>query len=351
MKTKLIICSLGFALSTMNAAHAQSSSSITGNAVPVTVDNFIRTESDLYLGNAVKEAGGTGKFFHHRDPIPIDHQPVIRSNRDTLYSSAVIDLDAGPVTITLPDAGKRFRSMQVINEDHYVVGPVEYRAGKYTYDKQKVGTRYVVIALRTLVDPNDPKDVEQVHALQDATKLSQKSPGGFEVRDWDQASQKKVRDALLVLGSTIPDFKGAFGARGEVDPIRHLIGTALGWGGNPDKEATYLNVTPSKNDGVTIYKLNVKDVPVDGFWSISLYNTEGYFQKNDYDAYSLNNITARKNTDGSVTVQFGGCDGKIPNCLPIMPGWNYTVRLYRPRPEILNGTWKFPEPQFVKQLK
>jgi len=28
-----------------------------------------------------------------------------------------------------------------------------------------------------------------------------------------------------------------------------------------------------------------------------------------------------------------------------MNGWNYTVRLYRPRAEILNGTWKFPEPQ------
>jgi hypothetical protein len=28
-----------------------------------------------------------------------------------------------------------------------------------------------------------------------------------------------------------------------------------------------------------------------------------------------------------------------------MPGWNYTVRLYRPRAEILNGTWKFPEAQ------
>ena len=46
--------------------------------------------------------------------------------------------------------------------------------------------------------------------------------------------------------------------------------------------------------------------------------------------------------DPAVTIQFGGCDGKIPNCLPIMPGWNYTVRLYRPRPEILNGRWKFP---------
>jgi hypothetical protein len=132
-----------------------------------------------------------------------------------------------------------------------------------------------------------------------------------------------------------------------VDPIRHLVGTAAAWGGNPDKDAIYLNVTPTKNDGITIYSLNVKNVPVDGFWSISLYNAEGYFQKNDYNAYSLNNIIAKKNADGTINVQFGGCDGKIPNCLPIMNGWNYTVRLYRPRAEILNSSWKFPEAQPV----
>jgi hypothetical protein len=91
----------------------------------------------------------------------------------------------------------------------------------------------------------------------------------------------------------------------------------------------------------------VKDVPVDGFWSISLYNAEGYFQANKYDAYSLNNITAKKAEDGSVDVQFGGCDGKIANCLPIMKGWNYMVRLYRPRAEILDGKWSFPQAQPV----
>jgi hypothetical protein len=42
---------------------------------------------------------------------------------------------------------------------------------------------------------------------------------------------------------------------------------------------------------------------------------------------------------------FGGCDGKIPNCLPTVPGWNYMVRFYCPRKEILDGTWKFPEAQ------
>jgi hypothetical protein len=122
-----------------------------------------------------------------------------------------------------------------------------------------------------------------------------------------------------------------------------LIGTAFAFGGNPEKDALYLNVTPSKNDGTTVHRLTVKDVPVDAFWSVSVYNTEGYFQKNALDAYSINSVTAKKNTDGSVSIQFGGCDGKTPNCLPIMPGWNYMVRLYRPRAEIINGTWKFPE--------
>src|SRR6185369_17172898 len=121
------------------------------------------------------------------------------------------------------------------------------------------------------------------------------------------------------------------------------------WGGNPEKEAIYLNVTPPKNDGVTAYRLSVKDVPVDGFWSISVYNAEGYFQPNKENAYTLNNLTAHQESDGSVIVQFGGCDGKNWNCLPIMQGWNYMVRLYRPRQEILSGQWTFPVAQPVRQ--
>jgi hypothetical protein len=213
-----------------------------------------------------------------------------------------------------------------------------------------IGARYFVAGVRTLVDPVDREDVRQVHALQDAIKASQAGTGKFEVPNWDQDSQKRVRDALLVLASTIADFKNAFGTRTEVDPIRHLIGTAGGWGGNPDKDATYLNVTPGRNDGATVYRLDVRNVPVDGFWSVSVYNAQGYYEKNSHDAYAINNITAKQRDDGAVTIQFGGCDGRIPNCLPIMKGWNYTVRLYRPRAEILNGTWRFPEPQPVNQF-
>ena len=71
--------------------------------------------------------------------------------------------------------------------------------------------------------------------------------------------------------------------------------------------------------------------------------------KNSFDAYPHNNITAKKAADGSVTIRFGGCDGNVPNCLPIMKGWNYTVRLYRPRPEVLDGTWTLPTAEPVSE--
>jgi hypothetical protein len=312
-------------------------------AVPVTADNFVRAETDKTF-DGISQKGGFGKFFNYREMSPLENQLVQRANRDTLYSAGVFDLDAGPVTITLPNAGKRFLTMIVIDEDHYVYDVV-YGAGSYTITRDKVGTRYSLAAVRILADPGDPKDMEQVHALQDAVTVSQKSPGRFELPNWDPVSQKKVRDALVVLGSTIPDWRHAAGRRNEVDAVRHLIVTATGWGLNPDKDAIYLNITPAKNDGTTIYKLHVKDVPVDGFWSVSVYNAQGYFVPNPLNGYTLNNITAKKDADGSVTIQLGGCDGKLPNCLPVMPGWNYMVRLYRPRPEILNGNWKFPDAQ------
>jgi hypothetical protein len=72
----------------------------------------------------------------------------------------------------------------------------------------------------------------------------------------------------------------------------------------------------------------VRDVPIDGFWSISIYDAKGFFERKALGAYSLNNLTARPSPDGSCTIQFGGCQKGTVNCLPITPGWNYTVRLY-----------------------
>jgi hypothetical protein len=334
MKMNYLIYALTLTLMAIGGAQAQSS-----GAVPVTVENFARAESDLYFGGWVN-SGGFGKFNHRRELVSLDRQTVIRMNRDTLYSEAVFDLDAGPVTISLPDTGNRYMSMQVIDEDHFTQAVV-YGEGRYTFPGEKVSTRYIGVVVRTLVDPTSPKDLEEVRALQDAIKVSQNNPGRFEVPNWDQTSQKRIRDALRQL-TPVRDTKRMFGKKDQVDPVVHLIGTAGGWGGLPVKDAFYFSRTPARNDGTTIHRLKVKDVPVDAFWSVTVYNPEGYFQPNEYNAYSFNNITASKGADGSITIQFGGCDGRIANCLPIMPRWTGTVRLYRPRAEILDGKWTFP---------
>ncbi|MGP4053321.1 DUF1214 domain-containing protein [Mycobacterium sp. 4D054] len=312
--------------------------------VHVSPDNFIRAETDLYFGNVIGD-GALGRFTHFRDFGPLDNQLVVRQNRDTLYSVGVFDLDAGAVTVTLPDAGARFRSLQVINQDHYVP-TVIYTSGSHRFDRAGIGTRYVMLALRTLVDPGDPADLAAVHALQDGIIVDQARTGSFEVPNWDPVSQKAVREALVALFATLPDTRGMFGAQDEVDPVRRLIGAAAAWGGNPERDALYLTVNPDANDGKTVHRLTVDDVPVDGFWSITVYNAEGYFTPNPAGAYSVNNVTAVTDADGAVTIQFGGsgesgAEGAI-NYLPVTAGWNYLVRLYRPRPEILDGSWIFP---------
>ena len=183
-----------------------------------------------------------------------------------------LDLSAGPATITLPEGAKRFMGMQVVNEDQYTTG-VYYGAGSHTLTRETIGTRYAIAVVRFLLDFSNNEEIQQVHALQDAIKLNQERPGVFEIPSWDEASLKKVKAALLQLGNTVSDTQRMFGANEhEVDPVKHLIGSAMLWGGNPDKDALYL---------------------------------------------------------------------------PITPGWNYTVRLFQPRAEILDGRWRFPGAQPV----
>jgi hypothetical protein len=330
------------AMSLVIASSVASAQSTTSSAKPVTVENYNRAQTDVNFAGVVKN-GGFGKFRHGRELAPPVQQGIGRPNRDTLYSFAIVDLDAGPVTITLPDAGKRFMGMQVVNQDQYTPATY-YGVGARTLTREMIGTRYAIAVVRFLVDPSNKEDVGQVHALQDAIKFSQERPGTFEIPNWDEASLKKVRAALLLLGTTVSDTRRMFGANeNEVDPVKHLIGSAMLWGGYPERDALYLPITPARNDGSTIYKLmRVGDVPVDGFWSLTVYNSEGYLQPNQYNVYSVNSVTVKKSPEGSVAIQFGGCDGKIQNCLPITPGWNYTVRLFRPRAEILDGTWSFP---------
>lgn len=315
---------------------------LTGAAVaaePVTVDNFRRAETDHYF-LAYASKGCFAKLCNEPGPAPVDKQNVVRMNRDTPYSVGIFDLTS-PLTITKPDTGKRFQSMQIINQDHYIP-LVAYDAGTYVLTQEQAGTRYVAVLFRTFMDPNDAADVKAAHAAQGAIRVAQVQPGKFEVPEWDQQQRAKLSAALGSLMAFVPDSRRTFGKKDTVDPVRHLIGTAAGWGGNPVEDATYISGVVKQNDGKTPYLLTVRDVPVAGFWSVTVYNAKGLYEAPE-NAISVNNVTGKRNADGSMTIRFGG-DPAADNYLRIMPGWNYTVRLYRPRPAILDGKWTFPEP-------
>jgi hypothetical protein len=309
-----------------------------GGAITVSVDNFVEAETARMMTDLMASGGGINRFHHIRVPTPLDQQTVVRMNRDTLYSFAIVDLADG-ARVTVPDSSGRYLSVAVVDADHYVTA-VLHDPGEHRLDIADHGTRYVALVARVLADPADPDDVAAANAVQDGLGVTAGSAVPLTMPDYDQASFDSVRAALLALGRTVDGATGMFGRKDEVDPVRHLIGTAIGWGGLPDSEAHYLTVDPGLPVGE--YRLVVRDVPVDAFWSLSVYNADGFFEAGEDGGCSVNQFTAQAEDDGSVVVHFGGCGDGRPNCLRIMDGWNYTVRLYRPRPEVLDGSWTFP---------
>ena len=310
----------------------------------VTAGNYVRAETDFQMKGYIENYDSFGKFSHFREPYDVDNQVTVSGNRDTLYSVGVFDLKS-PVTVTLPETKGRYQSLMVVSQDHSIWGLYGPKTGTLT--EENVGSRYVFLALRTFMNPDDEKDMAAAYQLQDAVKVEQADIGTFDVPDWDKDQVEQMRDTVRVIASTVPETSKMFGKKEDLDPVYHMLGAALGWGGLPAEAATYLNVVPENNDGNTAYTLTAKDVPVDAFWSVTLYDEQGWMPVNEYNAYSFNTVTADKDADGSITIHFGG-DPDQANFLPIVPGWNYIVRLYKPRQEILDGSWTFPSPKPVE---
>lgn len=144
-----------------------------------------------------------------------------------LYSSGVFDLTS-PVTITMPDAGARFQSLRAINQNHYIVQNT-YDAASYTFTQGSVGTRYLHMAKRTLSDPENPEDMAR--ALQDQVAWTMDDPDVLEFPDRNAEQRDGLFRAILQMAPYVPDSSKMFGPREEVDPVRHLIGTAGGSAG------------------------------------------------------------------------------------------------------------------------
>ncbi|KUJ76876.1 hypothetical protein AVO45_10300 [Ruegeria marisrubri] len=310
-------------------------------AEDITIQNLARAETDTMFRAIMADNDiGIGTLFHERTTTEADKpQPVIRANQDTLYSGVVVDLSE-PLTVTLPKAGNRFQSVLVINQDHFNFGHAS--PGVYELTEEEAGSRFALLLFRTFVDVSDPDDLARAKAAQDGISIEGGSAGLFEAPDWDLAALSKARRAISDLAEVVGvESSKSYGRSGDIDPLEHLVGLA-GWGGQPGAMAEALVDAVEMNDGETPYAVTVKDVPVDAFWSITVYDAEGYLAPNDLGRNSYNQTSATPNDDGSYTIHFGACDDGRINCIPITEGWNYTIRLYQPREEILDGSWTFP---------
>jgi len=177
--------------------------------IPVTVDNFLRAATNLELEKYVSLGGGVNQFFHFRAPVSVDDQPTIRLNRDTLYSTVVVDISKG-ATLTLPDVGDRYMTAMVVNQDHYI-NEVFSGGGTYALDMETFDTPYVIVFMRVLVDASDPEDVAAVNALQDQMTVESVSSNPFISPNYDQESFEGIVRSALSFAPYTPGSAFMFG--------------------------------------------------------------------------------------------------------------------------------------------
>jgi hypothetical protein len=314
----------------------------------VNLKNFNTVETHIQMDRYQKITGGINILKHSREMVAIDKQTTIAMNRDTLYSFAVLDLSK-PVTITMPKTDKRFMALQIIDEDHYSPFVFE-KPGEYTLTEKNVGTRYAVVAIRTFADPNSPADMKAVHALQDKVKLEGGGDTAFTLPNYDMKAYKSIfSDIQKLIKYWDGDTAGSMGKRGELNELIHTVATAAGWGLNPPENAMYIVVNKDM-DPKKKYKVVVPaKVPVNAFWSLSVYNKGGFFGENKLNAYTVNDVTGHKSDDGTTAIYLGACEDEKYNCLPLPGEGSYLEwRLYAPQQPVLDGKWSFPDVVEVK---
>jgi hypothetical protein len=304
----------------------------------VTQQTYCRAETDRTFYNATQLTGGVNNLFSFRNVTPLDRQTVVRMNKDTLYTVALVDTSKG-ATITVPEmpAGRYF-SVLLIDNDHYCAGVI-YASGTHALPQD---TKYLAINIRIqLLHPDDPEDIKLVNQLQDQFVIKANSADPFEEPNWDKQSLAALSaeyNKEFAMFDLYPE--GWMGKRGAADEATRHIGCAGAWGLFPNEDAVYINY----NGHMSADKCHTATYQVpenNAFWSITVYGADGYMN-------SVNNILNAANTqmnaDGTLTVHFGSqaACGDVPNRLDVSEGWNFLMRVYRPGPSVLNGSYKLP---------
>ena len=306
-------------------------------ADPVKVDkeNYPFVETHRQMGITQEAAGGVNTFVHSRAVPAVDDQPVIRMNRDTLYSRALVNASEGAHVI-VPDAGDRYMSLMYLDENHRVYDMV-YGPGAHGIPAY---SDFMWVLVRTGVKSGDEQDLAEIHALQDMLEIRAANNEPFVPVTYDQASLEKTHSVILEMfeASGILDTERMFGTEDYVDPDRYLMGSAIGWGGATWKDNIYQ--FSKFFEGEECQSTTFKDPKnVGGFWSITVYDKNGFMFD---EVANVNSNVATPNDDGTFTVHFG-CGESAVNNLPVRNGtgaWNAAMRHYTPSDAVKSGEIK-----------
>jgi len=308
----------------------------------VTDENYGLAESESiftdYMGRIAAATGtnGVGEWLHLKKGADPKDRTIMRINFDTIYSSVLLDLTE-PATLTMPETDGRYQSAWIITDEHY--NPMAFvEPGTYTLTQENVGRRHAVIAMRTQVNVMDPDDLAVVHEIQDRLKIEQKDKGSYTPSgNWDMQEVLAMRAKYQKIAQEEGiSTEVMFGKKGEVPLKEHNIGAAVGWGGLSAERAVYPFIYSDSTEPQT---LTLKDVPAGAFWSVTVYDAEGYPQG---DSYNINSAFAVAGDDGSYTIRFGG-DKEAINYMDVFEGWNLALRIYEPEEAYFNGEWVMPE--------
>ena len=164
-------------------------------------------------------------------------------------------------------------------------------------------------------------------------------------------TEMEPRLSPLVNGWAMPTFgMGVYGT----DYLRRAVVARVGLGANLVEDAVYpvlyVDASGNRPTGETDYVLRFEAgalPPADAFWSVTMYDGDGFPVPNAIDRYAIGDRDRlRYAADGSLTLYLQGEDpggDRTSNWLPAPRGpLGITLRVYGPRPEMLDGRWTPP---------
>lgn len=277
----------------------------------VMIDHFCRAETDNRFAGVVK-SGGFERFVSDAE-LPAERDLRWRRNRDLRDARAVWDMDSGPLTVKLPDSGERYAVLQVINQDHQLV-VLDAAKREHLLTRDIVGSRYCMTVYRVFWDSSVWNDDVPARALLSAVVVAQ--DGGQGVFDIPRVDvEQELRFALCTLNRWVPDRRRMFGAVGDTDRLRHVIGTAIDWGALSDADCFQVDRRLNYDGKGAV--LTLKEMPPGAFWSVSVYGKDGCFDPKSAGKRSVNSYSAKTDPDGSVRVYFGGAFKRKSNFLAV----------------------------------